>query len=884
MKHMLRALWLSLAVAVLATPVQARKIELFELPYVEQTLAAHEGNAVTLAAFAGHGSAAPAPPVSQITCDPTTGTATGAPGPCTSPLALCDGTTNDAAAMASFRAWALANQSTKQVKMTGPSGVNCNLSPNFVQATFFTGIRNLLVDWPGGTWTNVAGTQPWLFGSAGGGASGQSGGVWYDNRHSFRLETATAGDSCVTIKTQPQTNVTGAGPIVASASLTGSIVANGSFGKLIATAVTGTLARGQAIQGFGNDYGVDKTAVGTLIESQLSGTTGGIGEYALSAGMVIPSQGLSATGYIRLTVASTSGYADGDTVFVKNIVATGSGLTNAANGMWRAKIPDGTHIDLFQSIYNGDTYISGGTVGGDRTNEFSVGDLMMIGGWVHQTYWSNPYGDPPNLQWFEWKTVVSKNSGTQQVCFDTPLTHTYKSTWPQYNSGDLFHSDPGGAATMYLVNPDWDTVQEYKGLTLVQPNNQIIANGRTIKFTDITTADASCAIPSQNETMTWTNFQGPNCVLEFDKLVGTFNVTGSSLYKLHIQSSSMDLLRITNTTVGQQIAGTPTSFIGSGLTINGNGIPSNQPGFSVGAAAYGATTGAVSCTNCVIANNVANGTYSQPNPLWVYNSDGTIVFPNWLSASSGQYEIQTRGLVPGANFVLGGGGPSGITAGHGVGQVTDVTMDLQYTTVYTSFTSGFPALPSAGNTGTFPYPAPSLTFVNSSGNPAALSFSGCPAGLPMLSCQTVTYTGGASGSTPQATFALIGKFSSLTATPTTVYTGAGNLSWFLSQFDNWPMIKVSNGIEKNFGGAYGGGPTVNMKQSGTRVLTQTAVTCNGSPGACSGDGLIPPAEELFIDGTSNVGPGFTADTPAATPVLQMQMLSNPGVVYPSPYP
>ena len=38
-----------------------------------------------------------------------------------------------------------------------------------------------------------------------------------------------------------------------------------------------------------------------------------------------------------------------------------------------------------------------------------------------------------------------------------------------------------------------------------------------------------------------------------------------------------------------------------------------------------------------------------------------------------------------------------------------------------------------------------------------------------------------------------------------------------------------------------GSLSINLKQTGNRVITPSGVTCNGSPGACSGDSITPPA-------------------------------------------
>jgi hypothetical protein len=40
-------------------------------------------------------------------------------------------------------------------------------------------------------------------------------------------------------------------------------------------------------------------------------------------------------------------------------------------------------------------------------------------------------------------------------------------------------------------------------------------------------------------------------------------------------------------------------------------------------------------------------------------------------------------------------------------------------------------------------------------------------------------------------------------------------------------------------------PSINLKQAGTRIITPSGVTCNGSPGACAGDTCIQPASGCY---------------------------------------
>jgi hypothetical protein len=750
---------------------------------------------------------------------------------------------DDTASFVSFRTWALANQGSSQVKLLA-DGLNCKLttltSGNFF---IFDGIKNFIYSgYSGGALTNTSSTPLRLGGR----------GQYQDNKHSVRTATATAGDSCVTLITQPLATVSNVSNSVGDASFTGGI----SGTTLTASSVTGTIAIGQIVRGSGSTIGVNTPITYTTITAFGSGS-GGAGTYTVNATQTLSSQALTGTGVVRLTVNSTTGYTDGDAVFVQGVVATG-GLDNSTNGLWWSRKVDGTHLDLFHSLFAG-TYTSGGTVGGDRTSLFPVGAKVQMTGYNIQYIWGTPYGFPSNQHFFEYRTVVSSDSGTHQVCFDAPLAITYKSTWPQFSTGNEFEVDDGGPATLYLLQDSWETVQDYQGVTITDTtNNSLATNGRTIKFTDATLIGGLCSIPSQNETFYYTNVTASNCVVEIDKMIGTINITGGTFRTLDFQSSSINRVNISGTTVTGHIFGTPKVFVGTNVTIQDTG--STGTGLSPGAYAYGRSD-SVSCTSCVIASDIASGGYDHPvTSNWTFGATGIITIPNWQSY--GILESQARWAVPGANSFIA---IAGQTAG--LFQVTDVTQDFNNTYIQTSATSGFPA--GITPVSIRPHPAPQATFVNSSGNENAVSLSGCTANLPLWSCHTATYLGGAAGTTPASTFLLWGKFSSLTATPNPVYAGAGALSWSLSVLDNWSMIKQSDGSVSTFPRA-----VINEMIAGTRTVTQSAVT-----GAKSLDDLTAPGFALWVGKAANSGPVYSANT-AGSPGVTIQMLTNQGVVIP----
>lgn len=777
--------------------------------------------------------------------------------------AACNGG-DDTAAFLAFKA---AFQFTTPVQLNVPAGKNCVFTPVSGAGQFpFKGISNLLVNFNGSTMTNGAGSgNNFIFGGLG---------QIYDNAHSVRLQTVSAGSSCATIITQSQVNISNVTNSAGTAAFTASI----SGATMTVTAVSaGTLAVGQIVIGPGQVLGVDKAIPGTVITALGSGT-GGTGTYTLATSQSLGSQSFSSVGVIRLTVSSTAGFGANDTIVVQNVTGD-QALTNSTNGLWLSQKIDATHLDLLQSPFNGGTYTSGGTVGGDLTFLFPIGSKVMVGGFSLQSYWYDAYGAPSNVQYFEYKTVASINSGTHQVCFDTPLVNSYKSTWPQFNTGTFFQVDPGGPATLWWLDPSWETVQEYQNIVISNPSFQTTAQGRSIKWTNASTTDTTCMVPSQDETFTWNGLIGTLCSIETDKLIGTFNIINTHIRKLFFQSSSTTRLVVTNSTFDQSLAGTGNSFVGNGVTTSGAGLPPTTASMTIGAGAYGASTGSATCTNCVIANDLGGPTgYDQDvstlSVCYTFGATGIITIPNWCSYGVAPAEIQTRWAVPGANFFLK------VPAGtYGLGQVIDVTQDLTNTYIATSFTSGFPPAPGGSIGSISPHAAASFTCTNCTGNTNAVALSdpSC-AGLPMFSCMVATYTGSASGATAGASLPVIGSITSIAMTPHPLYGGAGTLTWALSQFNNWPFFKISDGSSISFDSS-GGGPLINVKTGDSITRTITATTVNN---AQTGDVLNAPGFPIWSYRASNSGPDYSANTPGASPqpVLTLKMLTNQGAVYP----
>lgn len=614
----------------------------------------------------------------------------------------------------------------------------------------------------------------------------------------------------------------------------------------------------------------------TTIRSQLTGTGGAAcpdatcngttGTYQINSypQTAMSSQDFQGNGQMRITLNSTSGLTSGDTLFLQNITGTGI-LPQRVNGLRWIKVVNGTQIDLFQSDYDGG-YTSGGTGGGDRTALFPVGSQIMMGGYTTQAYWADAYGFPANFQWFEYRTVQSINPTTHQVCFTTPLTEAYSSSWPQYNTGSLFEVDPGGPATIYHLDDNWDLTHVYKDFTLDNIYFQTGSNGRNVTYSDVTMKGATCAIPTQNESYTWTNVTGTDCTIETDKLVKTWTIRNSTLKHVGVQSPSIEVIDADGLTVSRNWLGSAKKQYFNNVTIQGVGLnPAfTDPVYTLGAQAYGVSEEAT-CTNC----NISGGTVGKqpdiaPTTYWSMTS-GVITIPNYLSnGRSGLFETQTRYVVPGHYMFWSNGNNVGKAI-----KIVSVTQDTDNTYVTTSEAGGFPTGAWVTNLSLQAHPATSFTASGTSTNSNFSAYIGCTA-LPFNSCQNFTNTGGATGTTPKPpSLTLWGVMDTFTVENNVPYTGGGSLTWTLSRFNNWKILDPATLALVDFPQL-----TINTKLPSscgacTRSFANTGVITNSQ----SGDVFSAPVSG-GIFGVSHNQSNFSANTPSDSPQVTVTLRTN----------
>lgn len=609
---------------------------------------------------------------------------------------------------------------------------------------------------------------------------------------------------------------------------------------------------------------------------------------------------------------------------IKNLLVIGYGATLTNKGSnnpgfflgGTGQYQDNRHSARLETVAAGSSKVKLLTPA--QTSLFTVGGYALITGFDLQGVWQAPYGYPSNPHWFEYVKVISVDPNTGTVTFAAPLQNTYKSTWPLYNSGSQFEVDAGGPATLYALDPSWDTQVEYRGLTISQDSVQTYANGRSVTYRDVKFTGGGCAVPTQNLLWQAINTDMSSCVMEVDKLITTMVLDRVTIHQIHFQSSSTDVVKISNSTIKSQMIGTPKKAIISDTMI---------ADFRPGAFAYGRTDEVI-CTNCVfpkfqitsireagfgdnpvqISYSMSNGVISYPNgtPILGASNNGagkvrlTVASTNGLVSNdlvniagvSGTYEANggykritvidathvdlpevsfsnsyksggflglyaPRWAVPGTNLLWEGA--------HGIGpvfKVLDVTQDQNFTYIRTDYPGGFPAYAGA-KLAIRVHPAPKFTCTNCSGSPDALDLSNAPPGVPLYSYSKRTYTA-ASAMVPGPTVSMWGKLSSAKFNVTTPYAGSGPLQFQLSQFNNWRVMD-GTGTLANFG------PGINMAIAGQRAVTTTGVT-----GMQTQDKLGVPSNPAILLGPSYSGPTFSTATQSGAEIT-VELVTDQGI-------
>jgi hypothetical protein len=441
-----------------------------------------------------------------------------------------------------------------------------------------------------------------------------------------------------------------------------------------------------------------------------------------------------------------------------------------------------------------------------QSSRFAVGRYVLLTGGDLQGY-----GYPPNPWVFEYALVSAIDRGAGVITLSAPLQYSYNSTWPSYQPGSTITASLGGPATLYALNPSWDTVLEYRGL-VISGGVQTYTNGRSVKFTDVTFDGCKSAgglSPTQNLGITLTNVT-MLCQMEVDKLVSNFNIEGGTFDQLLFQSSSGGTLFTMNTATVTTLNGTPQKAVIANSSIRT---------FIAGNLNFGRTT-EISCTACSIGSftNPPGGTRDTNVDTKYTISGGIITVPNSHGPAAW--------AVPGNNVFFARYSGDLWTEDTPF-RVVNVTQDSNNTYISTSLSGGFPSLPKDPNTGlsVFVHPAPKFTCTSCIGGADALDLSQAPPGAPIFSYSKRTYNGSGQIS-PAVT--IWGNLVKVTINVTKAYTGSKS-RLILRPFGDSGAAVISGAISTRYN------PEINLKIAGQRDIYPSSVT-----GAQSGDSISIP--------------------------------------------
>lgn len=550
--------------------------------------------------------------------------------------------------------------------------------------------------------------------------------------------------------------------------------------------------------------------------------------------------------------------------------AGGAGFSLGGQGIIQIGLTQATGKSArIQSVSAGATQaeLTSASYSAGYISRFSVGQVIMFGGVDLQGLWNTPYGFPPNFQYWEWRkiTAICNNTGpctgTATITVDQPLTNSYLSTWPQYNEGNGFEVDNGGPATIYAINDTWDMTAEYRGLT-ISNDGQTYAGARNITYRDVVFTGAHAGIPTQNETWSAYNTDFGLANMEVDKLINTMTMDTVTIGQIKFQSSSTNLFVGRNLTVTNNITGSPKN------TDISDSIIAN---WGPGAYAYGASTGYTKCTRCDVANftGFTGALFQNDNPPYSMSS-GVISFPNTSVAGSGP---PSRIWVPGGNVFWATTGYS--TAGLFQGQ--SITQDPTNVYVQTSEAGGFPSLISAAPQFRT-HPAPQFTCDACTGDPKLVAANIQRGATPLAPLGTYSSRDFAPTGTFKNTSPLQmrGKLVSLSINVTQAYTGTG------AAILNPTGEFTSSTVKQSDWSSFAWWPTINLKQTGERIIVPGGVTCDGVPGPCSGDTInstngYPPEAVWLVDGINPSLPSSLSGG-GTLPLFTLILQTDQGVV------
>lgn len=354
---------------------------------------------------------------------------------------------------------------------------------------------------------------------------------------------------------------------------------------------------------------------------------------------------------------------------------------------------EGIHAARLNNVNKNSTLLSVMTPSKITTAEIQPGRWVLIHGIDMQGG-----GYPPNPYHFEYVKVVSSNATTGEFIIDRPTRHYYKTTWPHYagSDTDTANMNQGGYATVYVMQPEWDTDITYNDFQFRQyfpvTNNAAGtgASGRKLTYNNVTMLDGgtvnsggaskrstdSCLYVTITYDALFNNVNAAQCTgSEADKMSEIWTIKDSTIGGIGFQSASFEIVEIDHSNIGT-IGGTPQVIeIKNGSVIGGRVSPYvDGAGLIPGATQYGRTE-RVNCSDSTIytmntAGGLGEAMLPEATRQWTL-TNGVFRYQKYNLMAGVTIDIPTSTFtVPGhgmlsdtpLKFTAGSTLPTGITA------------------------------------------------------------------------------------------------------------------------------------------------------------------------------------------------------------------------------
>lgn len=262
------------------------------------------------------------------------------------------------------------------------------------------------------------------------------------------------------------------------------------------------------------------------------------------------------------------------------------------------------------------------TVNDGNIGRFSVGNWIVITALGIQSF-----GDPPNFAYFEYKQIAAISGNV--VSFSSPLKNSYKSTYPQLDTGSPTTPSLGGPAQIYLLEPSWNVTANIFGLTLHCVAQQQFV-GRNIMLQSVNVSGTSGSDFSTGIVHTINSSSLGSVEYDKDLELGNFYAVTTGQFIIQSQSGALNIVGSTlngalnGTTANTAVTSTTiipvTGGIRAGPTCCGAGTALYLNGVSFTPArtnAHHTLVSAYSLSGGVLTIAKASSEYSTSVSMWV---------------------------------------------------------------------------------------------------------------------------------------------------------------------------------------------------------------------------------------------------------------------------